>query len=129
MSGEAPAGRSYHSATAIDGGRSMVLFGGNDDKQCFSEVHVLSVTQPKSPPPSRASAPIISDSTSGGGGVMEDEEAAGAAVGGEWEWSQPMVMGKGPAPRTGHGACLLSDGKTILVHENHNPSLFGNQGF
>jgi len=31
------------------------------------------------------------------------------------------VSGTPPAPRTGHGACLLDDGVTLLVHGGWDP--------
>jgi hypothetical protein len=45
-------------------------------------------------------------------------------VGGEgeaWEWFHPEVVGYTPAPRTGHAACLLSDGKNIFIQGGWNP--------
>lgn len=45
VAGKAPPGRSYHSATALEDGQTLVLFGGNDDKQSFNKVHVLKMTQ------------------------------------------------------------------------------------
>lgn len=39
----------------------------------------------------------------------------------EWEWFHPEVVGPAPAPRTGHAACLLGDGKTILVQGGWDP--------
>ena len=41
--GSPPGPRSYHSLTAMPGGR-MVLFGGNDDRQSFGDVHVLNTS-------------------------------------------------------------------------------------
>lgn len=44
VSGDAPRPRSYHSATTIHrgGGKEwIVIFGGNDAKNCFNTVHVL----------------------------------------------------------------------------------------
>jgi hypothetical protein len=99
VSGRAPTGRSYHSATVVNRGRSMVVFGGNDDKKCFREVHVLSIK------PLEGSASLSASSVDGA----------------TWEWSHPLVIGDGPAPRTGHAACLLPDGKSILVHGGWDP--------
>lgn len=39
----------------------------------------------------------------------------------EWEWFHPEVVGPAPSPRTGHAACLLGDGKTILVQGGWDP--------
>lgn len=39
----------------------------------------------------------------------------------DWEWFHPEVVGPAPAPRTGHAACLLGDGKTILVQGGWDP--------
>ena len=39
----------------------------------------------------------------------------------EWEWFTPEVVGRRPAKRTGHAACLLADGKTILVQGGWDP--------
>ena len=35
----------------------------------------------------------------------------------QWEWFEPFVVGDPkPSPRMQHAACLLADGKTLLVH-------------
>ena len=39
----------------------------------------------------------------------------------DWEWFHPEVVGPAPAPRTGHMACLLADGKTIVVQGGWDP--------
>lgn len=39
----------------------------------------------------------------------------------EWEWLDIEVVGPAPAPRTGHAACLLGDGKTVLVQGGWDP--------
>lgn len=93
VQGRAPCARTYHSATPIDGGRRMVIFGGNSDSQCFNDVYVLSINNEASKTNSCAC----------------------------WEWSKPHVLGDAPLPRTGHGACLLADGKTLFVHGGWDP--------
>lgn len=49
VSGTAPKPRSYHTATAvpcIDGnGYNLVVFGGNNETECFNTVHVLDTTK------------------------------------------------------------------------------------
>merc|ERR1711965_674629 len=93
----------------------MVVFGGNDDKKCFQEVHVLSVR-------SSANQGGGHDGD-GGGGSGSGGSGGGFDAGGAycWEGSKPVVVGEKPAARTGHAACLLSDGKSILVHGGWDP--------
>ena len=73
----------------------MVIFGGNDGGGCFDSVHVLEAT-----------SPIIEGNVSGR----------------RWVWSNPTCGGKGPSPRTGHVATLLSDGTTIMVYGGWDPN-------
>lgn len=99
ISGDAPPGRSYHTATPID--RSVkqpdgttshhlgvVIFGGNNNDKSFNTVHFLDTTG--------------------------DEH-------GKWSWFHPNVSGTVPSPRTGHVAVLLQDGKTILIYGGWDP--------
>ena len=59
--------------------------------------------------------------------VYNDKKTKKKQVGGvpggpkDWEWFHPEVVGRAPAPRTGHAACLLGDGKTILVQGGWDP--------
>lgn len=39
----------------------------------------------------------------------------------DWEWLDIEVVGPAPAPRTGHAACLLGDGKTLLIQGGWDP--------
>ncbi len=41
ISGMAPRARSYHTATPIPSSNLLVIFGGNNETQCFNTVHVL----------------------------------------------------------------------------------------
>ena len=99
ISGDAPPGRSYHTATPIDrtikrsdGTTShhlgIVIFGGNNNDKSFNTVHFLDTTG--------------------------DEH-------GKWSWFHPNVSGTPPSPRTGHVAVLLEDGKTILIYGGWDP--------
>jgi len=134
IAGVAPPGRSYHSAVVVvgkeegrkEGGRqgrnllmgssptpamkeeegkegrgvgggqrtSIVYFGGNNGETCFDKVHVLKVAE------------------GGREGGRDDG----------WEWFHPEVVGKErPKKRTGHAACLLEDGKSILIQGGWDP--------
>ena len=39
-----------------------------------------------------------------------------------WSWINPIVSGDIPAPRTGHVATLMEDGKSIFVHGGWDPN-------
>jgi hypothetical protein len=78
----------------------MVIFGGNDGDTCYNDV-VLLTSSPTSTSSSNATA--ANDTT-------------------DWTWSRPNVTGQLPRPRTGHSACLLEDGKTLMIHGGWNPS-------
>mmetsp|Transcript_13578 Transcript_13578/g.25486 ORF Transcript_13578/g.25486 Transcript_13578/m.25486 type:complete len:617 (-) Transcript_13578:9996-11846(-) len=41
ISGDAPRARSYHTATPIPSSNLLVIFGGNNETECFNSVHVL----------------------------------------------------------------------------------------
>ena len=41
ITGDAPRARSYHSATPVPDSNLLVIFGGNNETQCFNSVHVL----------------------------------------------------------------------------------------
>ncbi|KAJ3281160.1 hypothetical protein HK104_000175 [Borealophlyctis nickersoniae] len=45
--GPAPSPRGYHTSTLIQGGKKVVVFGGSDGNECFSDVHVLDLTDMK----------------------------------------------------------------------------------
>jgi N-acetylneuraminic acid mutarotase len=98
IQGDAPRPRSYHSATAVSKGSGkdwVVIFGGNDHDTCFNTVHILEVKD--------------------GSTTAVGEEAV-------WSWINPIVSGDVPAPRTGHAATLMEDGKTILVQGGWDPN-------
>lgn len=71
----------------------MVVFGGNDGDRCYNDLFILEL---------RA-------------GATESDAL-------EWEWIRPVTVGTAPCPRTGHGAALLDDGVTLLVHGGWDPS-------
>jgi Galactose oxidase, central domain/Kelch motif len=115
--GSAPPPRSYHSAVALNG-FGLVVFGGNNQNQCWDSVHVLQRTRP-------ASDAAISKTEL----LLHQEEADDASEGEEgdpalfcWQWSHPNTSGSGPCARTGHTAVLLENGSTIWIHGGWDPN-------
>jgi hypothetical protein len=45
--GDAPRARSYHSATPVSDSNLLVIFGGNNETECFNSVHVLDTASEK----------------------------------------------------------------------------------
>ena len=45
--GDAPRARSYHSATPVPNSNLLVIFGGNNETECFNSVHVLDTANEK----------------------------------------------------------------------------------
>lgn len=41
IAGDAPRARSYHTATPVPDSNLLVIFGGNNETECFNSVHVL----------------------------------------------------------------------------------------
>ena len=115
--GRGPTPRSYHSAVPIRGGAAMVVFGGNDGERCFDEVFVLTLAAADRAAAAEGAAPGGGGSSGGGGG--------GSGL--RWEWSRPIVVGRGPRPRTGHAACALRGGRAVLVHGGWDPQCNGDK--
>jgi N-acetylneuraminic acid mutarotase len=47
VAGDAPRARSYHSATPVPDSNLLVIFGGNNETECFNSVHVLDTKSEK----------------------------------------------------------------------------------
>ena len=78
--GNAPTGRSWHTATVVSGGR-VLIFGGSNGRKLFDDLHELQLT--------------LGDG---------DEPPAGA------RWSHPTTTGEKPRSRMGHtAACVPGD--------------------
>jgi len=107
VSGDVPKARSYHSATVFGTNATttstaqitstskrndrLLIFGGNDDDECFDTCHVLDY--------------VLDETTK----TLK------------WNWFHPQTTGDAPAPRTGHSATLLPDGTTILIYGGWDP--------
>ena len=79
--GNAPTGRAWHTATAVQGGRVLV-FGGSNGRKLFGDLHELQLAE-----------------TEG------DEPPAGA------RWSHPTTTGETPPSRMGHTATCVPGGR------------------
>ena len=78
--GNAPTGRSWHTATVVSGGRVLV-FGGSNGRKLFDDLHQLQLTLGEA-----------------------DEPPVGA------RWSHPTTTGDKPRSRMGHtAACMPGD--------------------
>jgi Galactose oxidase, central domain len=116
--GSPPPPRSYHSAVALNG-YGLVLFGGNNQNQCWDSVHVLQ----------RFTRPVRDAAVSKTELLLHQEELDDASEEEEgdpalfrWQWSHPSTSGSGPCARTGHTAVLLDNGRTIWIHGGWDPN-------
>ncbi|GMH99252.1 hypothetical protein TrVE_jg10284 [Triparma verrucosa] len=143
VSGDVPSGRSGHSATMLPS-RELVIFGGNKNGRWHSSFACLdtfswSWTQPSAQgnaPKPRAyhTATAVGNKIVIFGGndkqgvldslcILERIEGEGDKG---WRWSNPNVLGTGPAGRTGHSAVALDD-DNILIHGGWDPYVEGDE--
>jgi N-acetylneuraminic acid mutarotase len=144
VSGDAPSGRSGHTATLLPHTNELVVFGGVKGSKWLNSVSVLDTVRwiwstPKilgSAPRPRSyhSATVVKatgDSSDGyrlvifGGNNMNscfNSVHILEPEGKQWRWSHPSTTGQAPFPRTGHSAVLLEDGKTICIYGGWDPN-------
>lgn len=89
--GNPPTARSRHTLCAISENRALV-FGGDDGQECFDDVRVLCCTE-------------------GRNGSLS------------WSWETPEMQQQSarPAPRTGHAAAVLGQGRFVLIKGGCDP--------
>lgn len=145
VSGKSPTPRAGHSAALVvkqDKTPELVVFGGTRGRKWESSLHVLNChrwewSRPKvsgKHPCARSyhSATSIHQGQAMAifGGNDGDTcfndvvllSSTSSLEASAWSWSRPPVSGDVPKPRTGHSACLLQDGKTLLIHGGWDPS-------
>ncbi|KAG5184824.1 hypothetical protein JKP88DRAFT_313869 [Tribonema minus] len=147
-SGKPPSARSGHTAAIL--GKDVVVFGGARGSKWQNNLYALDTDRWQwRCPPTEGGAPkprsyhsataIGPDRTAGPGSgprmlvfggnsegeAFNDVVVLEACAGRRWRWSRPMVMGDAPAPRTGHAAALLPDGRSVLVSGGWDPDVGG----
>lgn len=142
ISGKPPSPRSGHAAALVNDA-ALVVLGGKAGRKWRNDCYLLDVErwhwQLQSPagaapaPRSYHSATVVGRKVVVFGGNGEGDTYGDVHVldtgTAPWSWSAPVTVGAtAPCPRTGHGAVLLSDGKSILIHGGWDPDVEGDDG-
>jgi N-acetylneuraminic acid mutarotase len=143
VSGDAPSGRSGHTATLLPNTNELVVFGGVKGSKWLNSVSILDTVRwiwstPKilgsAPRPRSYHSTTVVKATGDsdwyklvifGGNNMNSCFSTVHVLepeGKQWRWSHPSTTGQAPFPRTGHSAVLLDDGKTICIYGGWDPN-------
>lgn len=129
LSGNKPVARAGHCAALLPGTKNVVIFGGINGNKWLNDLHLLedlSVWSKMRLPikSARPCARSYASLTSVGGFLLlfggnnktkcfNDVHLLDPK---EMSWSEPVILGRAPRPRTGHCATASEDGKGVIVY-------------
>ena len=126
--GTPPMARAGHCAEIIPGTMHYVVFGGIHGKKWLNDLHVLTHLDAwtKVRLPSKSARPAARSyatltATCGflvlfGGNNKTKCFNDVHLMAKDYSWTEPVIMGRTPKPRTGHSAIPSKDGKSIIVY-------------
>lgn len=129
LSGNKPVARAGHCAALLPGTKNVAIFGGINGNKWLNDLHMLedlSVWN-KVRLPTKSARPCARSYASltavdgflvlfGGNNKTKCFNDVHLLDAKETSWSEPVILGRAPRPRTGHCATSSKDGKSVIVY-------------
>lgn len=129
LSGNKPVARAGHCAALLPGTKNIVIFGGINGNKWLNDLHLLEdlsvwskvrLSTKSARPCARSYASFTSVDgfvvLFGGNNKTKCFSDVHLLNPKEMSWSEPVILGRAPRPRTGHCATASKDGKSVIVY-------------